>query len=294
MLGVGEIEKQKQIEKYHNKDIELHHEGKNADRVALLREAISDFPNDLSIISALMYALRSTNKKEYNDEIIAYGERLLDEATDNNLRSGAIQTLCFAYKEKGDIESAKKYANMANHYHITVNELMPHLLEADEAVIYCQSNIQSLAELICHNASLMLNKGEFTNEERIRVRQFVIDVFDLLFTDGNCGFFHCRYSELYTLMARNNKYLGRDDEMFFCLEKAAEHAIKFDTIKDGKFTSFMADRVSITSKDIMKNFAENRSGLLLKALNGREYAAYIDNERLKNIIACLEPIAYMG
>ena len=293
LLGVGEIERQKKIEEYHNIDMMLHHEGKNAERIALLREAISEFPNDMSVISALMYSLRSTNKKEYNDEIISYGERLLDESTDNALRSGAIQTLCFTYKAKGDLDSATKYAKMASLYHVTVNELMPHLLQGEEAVEYCQSNIQSLAELICHNASLMLNKGEFTNKERIRVRQFVLDVFDLLFPDGNCGFFHCRYSELYSLMARNNKYLGNTDEMFDCLANAANHAIKFDTLKDGKFTSFMSDRVEISSDDSVRNFPENRCGLLMKLID-KYFAEFKDELRMKEIIDMIEPVAFMG
>lgn len=294
LLGVSEIEKQKKIEEYDAKCQKLHREGKNAERISLWREAIREFPNEMRVISGLMFALSATDKHKYADEIIELGQRLIDECTDNTLRSGAIQTLCFAYRVKGDIESAKKYANMASLYYVTVNELMPHVLEGEDAVKYCQENIQSLAELIYHNASLMLNKGKFSNEERIRVRQFVLDVFDLLYPDGNCGFFHCRYSELYSLMARNYKYLGRVDEMVFCLEKAAEHAIAFDTIKDGNFTAFMVDRVEIRADDAVKNFIENRSGLLLKSLLGEAYTDCREDARIKKIIELLKQIAYMG
>ena len=293
LLGVSEIEKERKISEYENKDYELHRVGKNQERVELLQRALADYPNDHRIISSLMFALSAADKVKYSDEIVKLGERLLNESTDNYLRLGAIQTLCFAYKVKGDVEAAKKYAHMAGYYYVTVNELMPHLLEGEEAVAYCQNNIQSLAELICHNVSLMLNKGKFTNEERIKIREFAVGVFDLLFPDGNCGFFHCRYCELYNLMARNNKYLGKVDNMFECLAKAADHAIKFDTLKDGKFTSFMSDRVEISSDNSVRNFPENRCGLLLKLID-KYFAEFKGDQRMIKIIEMIEPTAYMG
>ena len=134
LFGVSKIENEKRIEEYHIKDQRLHREGKNADRVTLWREAIRDFPNEMSVISGLMFALRSTDRKKYADEIIELGERIIKESTDNVLRSGAIQTLCFVYYVKGDINNARKYANMASLYYVTVNELTAFILEGEEAV----------------------------------------------------------------------------------------------------------------------------------------------------------------
>lgn len=182
---------------------------------------------------------------------------------------------------------------MASMYYVTVNELMAHVLDGEDAIEYCQNNIQSLAELIYHNSSLMLNKGKFTNEQRIEIRQFCVDLFDLLFPDGNCGFFHCRYCELYTLMARNNKHLGCVDEMFKCLYNAARHALEFDTLKDGKFTSFMSDRVEISSVNMVRNFPENRCGLLLKQID-KHFGEFKGDRRMKDIFQMVEPTAYMG
>ncbi len=293
LLGVGEFEKENKISEYESKDYDFHHCGKNKERIDMWREALNEYPNDHRVISSLMFALSATDKLEYNDEIISYGERILNESTDNYLRFGAIQTLCFANKVKGDIDNAKKYANMAGYYYVTVNELMPHVLEGEDAVRYCQENIQSLAELIYHNASLMLNKGTFSNEQRINVRKFVIDLFDLLFPDKNCGFFHCRYSELYILMARNNKHLGNVDEVFKCLDKAAYHAIEFDTMKDGMFTSVISDRVKISAQNSVRNFPENRCGLLLKLID-KHFSDFKDDRRMIAIINNVRDIAFMG
>ena len=115
LLGVGKFEKEKKLCEYRNKDAELFRAGKSSERVALWREAQKEFPNDLSVLHDLMYALDSDNDKKYADEIIEYGERILVESTDNSLRGGEIQCLSFTYYfAKCDAESAKKYARMAN------------------------------------------------------------------------------------------------------------------------------------------------------------------------------------
>ena len=78
LLGVGRIEKEKKLESYEEKNMELFRLGKNSERVALWREAKKEFPNDLSVIYELMYALQSENRKGNADEIIEYGEKILE------------------------------------------------------------------------------------------------------------------------------------------------------------------------------------------------------------------------
>ncbi|MBR3556858.1 MAG: helix-turn-helix transcriptional regulator [Oscillospiraceae bacterium] len=294
LLGVGQMEKEKKIKEYNHRDTELFREGKNEARVALWREAQKEFPNDLSVIYGLMYALLSEDVKENADEIIACGERLLEESTDNGKRSGALQCLCYAYSDgKGDVESAKKYAKMGTTYHTTVNQMLPRLLEGEEAVKYCQGNIQGMVELIGLNAQLMCWKGGFSPADTIKAYKFVIDLYDLLYSDGNCGFFHERYWELYRGMAMQYRKLGEEDEMFRCLEKATEHAILFDTRKDGFYTAFMVNKQEMLVKDAYKDYEGNDSGLLLKQLQGKAYDPWRNDKRLLRITEKLRAVAVL-
>ena len=293
LLGVGRIEKEKMLKAYQEKNMKLFRLGKNSERVALWREAKKEFPNDLSVIYELMYALQSENRKENADEIIEYGEKILEESTDNFLRAGAIQSLCYTYNCKGDKDNAKKYANMANIYHVSSNQLMARVLEGEEAVEYCQENIQALFDLISSNTSLIMQNAEYTPEESIKACQFVIDCFSLLYTDGNCGFYHCRLSSFYEIMANNYLTLGNIEKVFNCLEKAAEHAILFDTCKDGMFTAFMVNRVKMSSIDAVKDHTENSSGLRLKNLKKEKYAHLKDDPRMRKIVEKLTPVAIM-
>ncbi len=293
LLGVGKIEKEKKMREYSDKNAELFRAGKNSERVALWREAKKEFPNDLSVIYELMYALQSESRKENADEIIEYGERILEESTDNHLRGGAIQSLCYTYYCKEDKDKAVKYANMANIYHLSSNQLMARVLEGEEAVEYCQENIQALFDLVLSNTSLIMQNAKYTPEEKIKACRFVIDCFSLLYTDGNCGFYHCRLAKFYEIMAHNYLKLGDEDNMFACLEEAVKHAIKFDTQTDGMFTAFMVNRVKISSIDAVKDHEENQSGLLLKALKKEQFAHLQNNPRMQKIIEKLKPVAIM-
>ena len=45
--------------------------------------------------------------------------------------------------------------------------------------------------------------------------------------------------------------------MFNCLEKAAEHAVKYDSRKDGMYTAFIVNKVELSVNDAYKNYIEN-------------------------------------
>lgn len=290
LLGVGEIEKEKKLLSYRKRNDELFHDGKSRDRVALWREAQKEFPNDMSVIHGLMYALSVADRTANADEIIACGERIINESTDQSLRGGAIQCLCFTYYyAKKDIESAKKYAKMAGS--VTENDILTHILNGEEAVRHCQKNVIRLFDEIGLNVRIMCQKGGYTPEENIKACEFLIRCFDLLYPDGNCGFYHTRYSELYKEMAESYLKLGDASKMFERLDKSADHAIRYDTLKDGKFTSFIVNKIEFSDLHPSKNYTENDSGLLLNVLKGERFKQFETDPRMVKLIEKLTPIA---
>ncbi len=291
ILGVGEIEKQRIIDEYREKDTALFREGKSKERVALLREAIKEFPNDLRMVHDLTFALMSCNRDEYADEIIELGKRILDESTDNSLRSGAIQVLSFTYYySKGDAETAKQYALLADNMWVSTQELLPRFLDGDEAVIYCQENLQELVEMIRRNSELIANKANYSPADRIKVNEFILNFFNLLYPNGDFGFYHCRMSDIFRNMAWQYKTLGDVDKMFESLEKAVEHTIKYDTRTDGMYTSFMVNKVKMLRDSAVKDYEENDSALLLNKLKSN-YNEFETDERFTKLKNRLSEIA---
>ena len=290
LLGVGEIEKKKKLLAYEEKSAELFRQGKSPERVKLWKEAKQEFPNELSVLYNLMWAFYAADRSQNFDEIIACGERILKESTDDSMRSGTIHCLCMAYyTEKKDVESAKKYANMAGA--TQANELMPYILEGEEAVQYCQTNIQRYVDQIQLSARIMCMKGNYSPEDTIKALEFSIACFNLLYADGNCGYYHTRYSEIFREMAKEYMKLGKREDALSCLDKAADHAVSYDTLKDGSFTSFMVNKVPFSAINAVKNYTENECGLLLKILNSQSYAELQDDPRMKSILERLKPIA---
>ncbi len=123
--------------------------------------------------------------------------------------------------------------------------------------------------------------------------QFVIACYNLLYCDGNFGFYHTRLSEYYEKMAHSYLEQGDADRMFTCLEKSSEHAIEFDTLKDGMFTAFMVNKLEISLMDAVKTYTENQSGLLLKALQKDTFAHLQSDPRMQKIVEKLTPIAIL-
>ncbi len=291
LLGVGQAEREKKIEAYREKDGVLFREGKSAERVALLREALNEFPNEMRLVYDLMYALRAENMTENADEIIELGERILDESTDNDLRGGAIQCLSFTYHVKGDNKSAKKYAQMADTMWVSHEMLLVNLLEGDEAVEHCQGVLQGFLDLMYSVTSVMTWQGGFGPEDAIKSRRFMLDCFKLLYPDENYGFYHCRVSDLYHRLGNNHMWLGQEEEMFESFEKAAEHAVRYDTKGNGKYTAFMVNRLTYSADEAVKDYTENDSALLLRDFKGEMYAAYHDHPRMKAIMEKLSEVA---
>ena len=289
LLGVGKIEREKRLEEYLEKNAELFHNGKTSERVSLWREARREFPNDLSVICELMSALDDEGFGENADEVIELGERILDESANSTQRGRAIQSLCFTYYYvKGDAASAKRYAQMAGDYSVTRNEMIPHFLDGDEAVEYCQRNIQRLVAMIGHNTRLICRKGEYTPEETVKACQFEIDCYDLLYTDGNCGFYHVRYSEAYLGMARNYLRLGEKEKAVDCIEKALGHAKSFDELKDGMFTSFMVNKLEISSILSVKNHEQTQTDLILREIKKDAFSEMHHEPRIKALLKSLD------
>lgn len=293
LLGVGEQEKKRKLDAYCEREHELMHHGKVGECVALWREAQKEFPNEMSVLYHLMDAMWIENHKQHAEEIISYGERILKESTEHDLRYGAIQYLCRAIiYATGNKEKAKTYARMLPGFYQTKNMMLACVSEGEKAIGYCQSNIWKLFNLIWLNVDIMARNG-LKPEDEIADWKFVLDCFDLLHSDGRMGFNHCRVAEVSRTLARKYMELGKVDDMFACLNRAAEHAVKFDAYEEIKFTVPILNLTTDSPDRNTKSYTQNSSGLLLKELTGDGYADYRDDPRMQVILEKLKPFAVM-
>ncbi len=225
LLGVDEAAKEEKIKNYVLRQPPF----AMNERVALWREAYREFPNEPLVLHNLAFALRNQNLEEHADEILTLSERLLTEAKQSGEYFGAISNLCRVYALKGNLDKAQEYAAMAGRYWITENELMPCILEGDEAATWCIANWDSLMVLMAKNAKVMLEKGTFSDEERLNITETTATVFESVYRVlCGFGFMGFPYGRAFPWALKTaHGYAAKEDResTLRWLEKAHEYAL---------------------------------------------------------------------
>lgn len=239
LLGVDEASKQKKLAEYDYRSKQLLRSEDVAGRVRLWREAYHEFPNEPMVLHNLCWALRAESLTGHSEEILSLSKRLLKEAKQSGEYFGAINNLCRAYMSQGDMEEAKRYASMAGRYIGTENQLMIQILEGDDAADFCRWNIETLVDLIAANADVMLQKGTFTNAEKIHICKVIINLFAIIYEDENYGFYHCRISRWSMRLAKCYAQEQNAEETLRWVHNAVKHAKAYDALGEGHYTALI-------------------------------------------------------
>lgn len=255
LLGVSEIEKQSKIESYMEEYNQNGNLGKIEANIILMRKAIKEFPENLDIINALMYALFFTTKKEYMDEVISLGEQILRKSVSDVQRYSALQTLAYAYNQKNMTDKAVEYAGKLPDWYCTKSNVLEGILQGEALRNLAQVNIGFAIAKIDMSVSVMLRSKEYTNEERIFAYETVAKLYNLFLYDGNYGLENNALLGVY--MNLSKEYAKKQDKgkVIQALKTAYSHAKIMDDFPEGRYTSIFADALKYTKKNFTKNFA---------------------------------------
>ena len=292
LLGVGEIRKKERIAEYQEKSNQLNHIGDRKGDLELWREAQKEFPNDWTVLHFLMYALTYIDEKEHSEEIIQIGEKILAQCTANNYRYGAMQILCFHYQHLGDLTKAKEYAEMAPSFYVTRDLLLIHALEGDERILQRQYNIVELAELL--GQEIDIYAWRLSGEEKKHAHLTAIKVYELIYENGDFGFYACRMSQIYSKLTRIAAEEQNKIELLSYLANAIKYAIIYDTQEDFQKTSLFVNHISHNSKSSTKDYMSNDSYLRLKELDDPCYDFIREDEEFTRLTEELKGVAKGG
>lgn len=178
LLGVGETQKKERKDKILEQFNYNLQKGNINANIELMRAAIEEFPNDYTIMSDLQFALYFSNKEEYYDEVIELGEKIINNCTDDDLRYGAIQILCFTYEQHGKEEIAKEYARKLPIYAVTQNEVLAGILKGEDLLRLAQNNLTYLVQAIHNNIIAVLRSVENTDDEKLYMYRKIIQFYD--------------------------------------------------------------------------------------------------------------------
>lgn len=295
LLGLEEATVKAKIKEYDEQAKILANKGEAEDLLALWREAQKEFPNNLDVLQHLMEALHRVcnvhGMNIYIDEMIQIGERLLEESTVNEHRYTAIQILCYTYQKINNDEKAKEYAKMAPMNAVCSDILLSRILRKEEGIIHCQESLKIFWDTITNLLKNMLNNSDLNLKDRIKVLEFNLDLFQLLYEDGDLGFYEERVAEICSVLAHYYELLKDDDKALMYLTKMVEHIIKFETQEGFQHTSFMINRISYDPAAIVRGHAESYSQRKLRAVERTEaFNGYRSDKRYLEVIKGLKSL----
>ena len=270
LLGVGEARKQEKIEEYRKRGYELSRKGLVAENIELWREAYSEFPNDMTVVEGLMFALPDDEKTR--DEVLVLGERILRESADERQRGLAIQALCYTHSKMGNQEKAKEYARMAGYIHMSREVLLSRILEGEEGT---EHNLNLLLDGLDMIGTAVFGLGRNAGDERtLQLYECYLKLLALCFDDGFYGVYAFEAILKHKALARIYRSCRNDEQ------KAFEHlkaAVKFVKQYEGlstpcTYTSTLLNGFK-SHKVILDTYAyaKTQRELLLDFIHGSEF-----------------------
>lgn len=301
LLGCGRIAINEKIRHYREESAALSHEYRIHEDLALWETAYAEFPNEPEVLDGLMGSLFSVwmsgtpDDCAYGERILALGRRLLDESHDSQIRDHAVQLLCYTYGQLGDRENAVRCAEQQTGYLATKDQLLAAVLDGEEKVRQAQENIESLAACMYQNVNEMAFSGCFAPEEEIRLRKFVVRLYELVYDDGNYGFYHDVLFVTWQHIARLYARLADAENCLSAVGKCAEHCIAYDRLMQsggtGRYTSPLTDRLTCDLNETVPTEEGTQCRILLRCLTDPCYDLIRCDTRFTALTEKLKPYA---
>jgi len=288
LLGVNKIKQAERIKEIMAIESLNASNGDTKANIDLMRLAIKEFPNDFMIIRDLMHALFFDDQEKYHEEVIQLGNRILNESTDSQYRYSAIQLLCYTYGYLKDYTKATEYADMLPESSLTRDVLLEAIYKSDKLLKLTQVNIQQHVDNIYLSVNWMLRSKEYPSDEKIHAWQTVVKFFEILYEDGDMGFYHCRTCQIYKDIARTYAEQNQADNTIDALNIAVKHANIMDNMPDHKLTSLLVNSTEYKASDTSKNFTDTYCQLTLKGLDDKCYDFIRDDSRFIEIVKNLQ------
>ena len=248
LLGIDHAQKQKNIKAICDEADKYSQKGYLDMARTILEDGMREYPDNIELIYHLMYLSSwqhdNTGDSQYIEETIKLGEYVLNKSTEEHQRHGAIQILCYAYRDTGRIDEAVKLANSMPVLCESKECLLSTIYSGTKAYESKQIEIYSLFQHLSNSLFFLqtkLDSGKwvYTEEEFAMIRDKRIALLHLFFENGDFGFYHTQLCDTHREQAFY--YAKKHDKINALkhLQLASEHAIKFISSIDEKRTSLI-------------------------------------------------------
>ena len=219
----------------------------------------------------------------------------MDSCTQDDIRNDAVQVLCFSYKDLGENEKAKSLARKMPHMVVCQQALLSKISVGDEKMRAKQTELylcmQFLETGICHmNTKMDSGEWRYTDEEVCLLRDKSIAILEIIFEDGNYGFYHSHLTDMHLYQAKYYAKLQHGEKALHHLKKASEHALSFlNRDQGGEYTCLLFK--GMHRREFSTNDTRNNALFLMEAMRSKEFEFLFDSADFILIKNQLEPLA---
>lgn len=242
LLGVNFDEKSKIINSIIEKAQKSTIDGNHTTATSVLREGLNNYPDNHKIIHDLAWSLWyerdfPINKELYETmtlEIIKFGEFLLSESTDNEIRNSIIYLLCLTYPNINQLDKAVELAEKMPNKYLSRENLLYHIYNGTMRFEVVRDSLwSSIAELyndmLFNNRPLDDGSKPYATKELLLIHQKYFDIMNIFFEDGNFGFFREQIARAYCKAAAICLVENDIELALKYLKTSINHAIIYDT-----------------------------------------------------------------
>lgn len=227
-------------------------------RLSMLRGAILEFPGEEQIMYQLAAALSEAGwrnlhehigynedgylvhdverhqENHYWNESVKLFETVIADAKDAEILHDSIYNLTLLYCNLGQYEKGLALAERMPPLRYSRELMRSYAVDGADKHRYEGESLVELANEFANQTvyTLMSKRALFDTDLPVRMLSGVIALFELLFEDGNLGGYHSVICDLAMYLSEHQWRCGMHDEAFASLDKAFDHAKKFNALYD--------------------------------------------------------------
>ena len=268
LLGNDREETAKEKDLYFQKRQQAHHEGNLREAYDLSQQLYDRFPNDRAVLNCVMrdsYLMgfhdMDGRRQAYLERSVAVSRRFLLLTEDMEERCRAIGNVAICYKLLGDYEQAVAWLNklpsMWSAIENTALSVYDEDTLKDDVPCSLDAVIHLLYRLICASVD---NRPQ---AEQLAILQKIPVLFDLLFEQGDYGFYNAFLAETYVKIAA----LSDDAAATELLARAKRCAENYDRQTDARHASLLFRDHPITPSEWTAASRKTRMEQLADSIN---------------------------
>lgn len=300
-----ELEKNEEaIEAIRNEANRFASKGKGLEAEEILKDGLRKYPNSYGIMMDLMYiAYQQTDQeqhgeavqKKYLEQAIYYAERIINDCKDDSIRSCAKQIRCMIHADAGEYDKAMAIAETMDSI-ACCQETMRRVASKGTARYergqgYIEQLISSLGVvMVCQNIELDDGSYPYSSEEMARLREKHIAFIQLMFEDGDYGFYYTQLGRSYMYQAWYYARKKDEENTLQNLSMARDCALAFIKLDiKAEYTSLLLRGVDYG--DFYNAEDENDADQVLEIMEKADFDFLRENARFQEIQRSLQEYA---